>query len=289
MDKKQIKNKAPKKRRVLHLNLGKALFVLPNLFTLSSVACGFYAITLLSAPLTADTFKICALAIFMAAFFDMFDGRVARMTKTQSAFGVEMDSLADVISFGVAPGLMVYRWGLSELGIWGVLAAFAYVACGAIRLARFNVLAQHHSSPSNYFVGMPIPGAATMVVSMVIFHQSYWGGTVESPRSVALIVLAVSLLMVSSVRYRTFKNLRPSPKVAFGLLLLVAICVTLCLLKGVATAVFTMVSSYFAMGLLEEMVYYKRRRLERQEARKQEAAAKEANATQAEGTAGENN
>lgn len=270
---KQVNKK--KNGKIRRLKLGKALFVLPNLFTLSSVACGFYAITLLArvnTPSVNDLYT-CALAIFLAAFFDMFDGRVARMTKTQSEFGVQMDSLADVMSFGVAPALMVYRWGLESYGWLGIFAAFVYVACGAIRLARFNVMAAKQVGPSNYFIGMPIPGGATMVVALIIFHQSYWGGAVQNPGYVALLVITIGLLMVSNVRYRTFKNLRPSPKVALCILILVAIAVGLALSKGVPTAVFTMVASYYAMGILEEIICFKSRRLEKLAA--QEAAAAE--------------
>lgn len=265
----EIKVNNKKGGRVRRLKLGKALFVLPNLFTLSSVACGFYAITRLahvSVP-TQEDFVICAWAIFLAAFFDMFDGRVARMTKTQSEFGVQMDSLADVMSFGVAPALMVYRWGLEDFGWLGFFAAFVYVACGAIRLARFNVMAQHQVGPCNYFIGMPIPGGATMVVSMIIFHQSYFGGQVQNPVYIALLVACIGLLMVSNVRYRTFKNLRPSPRVAFGLLILIALAVSLVIIKGVATAAFAIVASYYAMGILEEVVFFRSRRVERMAAK----------------------
>lgn len=258
-----------KKRKVRRLKLGKALFVLPNLFTLSSVACGFYAISLLAktAVPTAETFTVCAWAIFLAAFFDMFDGRIARMTKTQSAFGGEMDSLADVISFGVAPALTVYRWGLEELGYWGIFAAFVYVACGAIRLARFNVMAQNHVGSMNYFVGMPIPGGATMVVAMIIFQQSYLGHPIQNQAYVAALVIAIGLLMVSNVRYRTFKNLHPSPRVGLALLVLVVVTVALAVSKGVAVAAFTLVSGYFAMGILEEVIFFRSRHQERVAAR----------------------
>src|SRR5258708_25141661 len=121
------------------MKLRKLMFVLPNLFTLSSIFCGFYAITLCAGEASPSQLYQAALAIFFAMFFDGFDGRVARLTKTQSDFGIELDSLADVISFGAAPALLVYKWALLPLGFVGVFLAFVFVACGALRLARFNL------------------------------------------------------------------------------------------------------------------------------------------------------
>src|SRR5256886_11496453 len=119
-------------------NLRKLMFVLPNLFTVSSIFCGVYSITLSAGEPTGDNFYRAAVAIFFGSFFDAFDGRVARLTRTQSDFGVELDSLADVISFGVAPAILVYKWALAGMGIGGIVISAIYAACGAIRLARFN-------------------------------------------------------------------------------------------------------------------------------------------------------
>src|SRR5260221_10203387 len=123
------------------MKLRKLLFVLPNLFTVSSIFCGFYAATLCTGEASPAQLYQAALAIFFGIFFDGFDGRVARLTKTQSQFGMELDSLADVITFGAAPALVVYRWALQPLGIAGIFIAFLFAACGALRLPRFNVLA----------------------------------------------------------------------------------------------------------------------------------------------------
>src|SRR5437667_7485401 len=131
-------------------NLRKLMFVLPNLFTVSSIFCGVYSITLSAGEPTGDNFYRAAVAIFFGSFFDAFDGRVARLTRTQSEFGVELDSLADVITFGVAPGVLMYRWSLYQLGSAGLFAGFVYVACAALRLARFNVLAAHEPGPSKH-------------------------------------------------------------------------------------------------------------------------------------------
>src|SRR5438128_3454293 len=152
-------------------NLRKLMFVLPNLFTVSSIFCGVYSITLSAGEPTGDNFYRAAVAIFFGNFFDAFDGRVARLTRTQSDFGVELDSLADVITFGVAPAILVYKWALYELGFAGMAIAAVYAACGAIRLARFNVIAHAESGTQRYFIGLPIPLAAGMLVSLVIALQ----------------------------------------------------------------------------------------------------------------------
>ncbi|HEX9602767.1 MAG TPA: CDP-alcohol phosphatidyltransferase family protein, partial [Myxococcales bacterium] len=125
---------ARERRRRRRPNLRKLMFVLPNLFTVSSIFCGVYSIMLSAGEATADNFYRASVAIFFGNFFDAFDGRVARMTKTQSEFGVELDSLADVITFGVAPAILVYKWALYELGFLGIAIAGIYAACGAIRL-----------------------------------------------------------------------------------------------------------------------------------------------------------
>ncbi len=188
------------------------MFVLPNLFTVTSIFCGFYALTLVCGEARPDQLYQAALAIFFAMFFDGFDGRVARLTRTQSQFGMELDSLADVISFGVVPGLLVHKWALAPLGLAGLLIAFAFTACGALRLARFNVIAQRsgHGGASRFFVGLPIPLAAGVLISMVIAHHVARGGPLEAEARVPITfcVAALALLMVSTVRYRTFKDFK---------------------------------------------------------------------------------
>src|SRR6185295_3876011 len=141
------------------MKLHKLKFVLPNLFTVTSIFCGFYALTLCAGEASPSQLYQAALAIFFAMFFDGFDGRVARLTRTQSQFGVELDSLADVMSFGLVPAILVYKWALAPLGFWGIFVAFMFASCGALRLARFNVLAQRsgHGGSSRFFVGLPIP------------------------------------------------------------------------------------------------------------------------------------
>src|SRR5713101_6731240 len=177
--------------------LSKLKFVLPYLFTVSIIFCGVYSITLSAGEPTGDNFYRAAVAIFFGIFFDAFDGRVARMTRTQSDFGVELDSLADVISFGVAPAILVYKWALGGMGIGGIVICSIYAACGAIRLARFNVLAHSESGSQRYFVGLPIPLAAGMLVALVVALHNLRAPVSEAIGlwPIATLVLVLAFLM----------------------------------------------------------------------------------------------
>jgi len=238
----------------MQINLRKAMFVLPNLFTVSSIFLGFYAMTLCAGEASPAQLDQAALAIFFAIFFDAFDGRVARMTRTQSDFGVELDSLADVVSFGAAPALLVYKWALAPLGFAGFFLSFAFAACGALRLARFNVLAHRgEKGSSRFFVGLPIPLAAGTIVALVIAHYRAVGAISSHSTRIAIAVgvALLSFLMVSTVRYRTFKDVHLSARS----LLLFAFLVMAGVGVGVATApanvLVVYMLAYVALGLGE--------------------------------------
>jgi CDP-diacylglycerol---serine O-phosphatidyltransferase len=251
-------SKAAGSRREAWMKLRKLMFVLPNLFTVTSIFCGFFALTLCAGEASPSQLYTAALAIFFAMFFDAFDGRVARLTKTQSDFGVELDSLADVISFGVAPAMLVYKWALAPLGFLGIFLSFAYAACGALRLARFNVLAQRspHSGASRFFVGLPIPLAAGMIVSMVIAHYGMRAQPLGSagPVVIAVVVSLLALLMVSTVRYRTFKDLRLSAKSASIFMLMCGGGVVIATQLHASFILLAYFSLYLAYGLVESGV-----------------------------------
>lgn len=252
-----------RRRRRIRFDLQKAMFVLPNLFTVSSIFCGFYAITLCMGEATPLHLYRAAIAIFFGMFFDMFDGRVARLTKTQSDFGVQLDSLADLVSFGAAPGVLLYRWTLVDLEFVGVFIAFVYVACGALRLARFNVLAAREPGSLKYFVGLPIPLAAGTVVSLVMSSYPFERPTPGGVVGVAVVTLMLGALMVSNVRYRTFKDLRPSKKsitITFVVVLTFA-AVSAQLKPTIALA--SLFLGYITLGMVEEVVFFRRRRAER--------------------------
>jgi CDP-diacylglycerol--serine O-phosphatidyltransferase len=240
------------------MKLRDLMFVLPNLFTVSSIFCGFYAMTLCAGDASPTQLYQAALAIFFGIFFDGFDGRVARLTKTQSLFGQELDSLADVVTFGAAPALLVWKWALQPFGIGGVLAAFVFAACGALRLARFNVLAirSTHGGSSHFFVGMPIPFAAAGVISMIIAFQNAHGGELpnEFRWPVLGAVVFLALLMVSTVRYRTFKDVRPSPRSALMLLAILAVGILVATQIHPAWVLVAYFGLYMVSGLIESAI-----------------------------------
>jgi CDP-diacylglycerol--serine O-phosphatidyltransferase len=245
------------------MRLRKALFVLPNLFTVSSIFCGFYALALCAGERPGRYYQA-GLAILFAIFFDAFDGREARLTKTQSEFGMQLDSLADVVSFGAAPALLLYKWTLEPLGFWGLFVAAAYVSCGALRLARFNLLANRHAS-SQFFIGLPIPVAAGAVIAVVIAH-----GVTDAalpPIPMMILTLALSYLMVSNIRYRTFKSTRLNRRRAALLFLVVGLSVVSAIQFKPAAVLVAAIGAYILIGLGESVVLFRRNRLERRRAR----------------------
>jgi CDP-diacylglycerol---serine O-phosphatidyltransferase len=251
---------APAPPRRLPFDLRKALFILPNAFTVASIVCGFWAIILASDDAGPTEFLNAGLLLVLAAFFDTFDGRIARLTRTQSDFGMQMDSLADVMSFGLAPAVIVYHWGLHSLGLVGMFGSACFAACGAIRLARFNVLAQRKQGDPNYFVGLPIPGAATMLVSVIMAQSKIIGEDVVATSSVLVLVIVLSYLMISRVGFRTFKNFKPK----VGNLPLVLVIVSSVFLVGALlkwwSALVFVAGLYVFSGLCEDVIRYFRRR-----------------------------
>ncbi len=180
--------------------LHRGVYLLPNLLTTCGLFSGFYSIIC-----TLDgSYQAAALAILVAHVFDGLDGRIARLTKSTSRFGIEYDSLSDVIAFGVAPGILVYKWALEPWGHWGWLAASLYVACGALRLARFNV--QVDTVQKRGFVGLPIPAAADTVASTVLLYYFFGGEGATHKHIILLVVIyALAALMISNITYQSFK------------------------------------------------------------------------------------
>lgn len=235
--------------------MNKGIYLLPNLFTTGNLLCGFSSVI---ASINGKYVQA-ALAILIAVVLDCLDGKVARMTNSSSAFGVEYDSLADLLSFGMAPGLLLYAWTLRLFGHFGWLAAFLFVICGALRLARFNVQATHEQQ--SIFVGLPIPAAAGVIASAVLLSQQLYGdfGGIDSDRllSVVLAVYVLALLMVSNFKYRSFKHLRlkrPRP-----LHLLVGAVLTLfVIILMPALALFLLFFGYALSGPVEALVRRKK-------------------------------
>ena len=200
----------------------KGIYVLPNLFTTANLFCGFYS----AIASMKGMYEIAAVAILIAVVLDSLDGRIARMTHTTSRFGGEYDSLCDLVTFGVAPSLLVYNWSLLAYGKWGWLGAFLFCVCGALRLARFNV--QIGVIDSRVFNGLPIPGAAAVLATGVLLFYYLGGEGRFSNLSVMIVVIAHSLFMVSSIKYYSFKDLNffsRKPFMSFVLIVLILVIV----------------------------------------------------------------
>lgn len=195
----------------------KGIYLLPNLLTTAGLFSGFFAIV----SSMNGRFEAAAVAIFIAMIFDGLDGRVARLTNTQSEFGAQYDSMSDMLSFGIAPALVAYNWGLAEYGKFGWLAAFIYVACAALRLARFN--ANLGVTDGRFFQGLASPAAAAIIAGMV------WSGSIYQVDGdnigylVGLLTIVIGLLMVSNFRYNSFKDLNWRDRVSFLTILMVVL------------------------------------------------------------------
>lgn len=230
----------------------RKVYLLPNFVTTMNMFFGFYSVV---ASINAD-FVMAAWAILIASIFDMLDGRVARLAKATSSFGVEYDSLCDLVSFGVAPGVLLYTWALEPFGRLGWLAAFLFVACGALRLARFNVTTS--SLPPGYFQGLPIPMAAGIVATFLIFNDALLWPVMSSARIVALVIaLGMASLMVSSIPFPSFKEFNWRSRASFGYLLVGVLVMILIAVRPEVT-LFALLSSYVALSLVWALVSWSR-------------------------------
>lgn len=249
-DEQKTENPVQEKKR------RRGIYLLPNLFTTACLFAGFYAIV----AAIGGRFEPAAIAIFVAMIMDGLDGRVARLTNTQSAFGAEYDSLADMISFGLAPALVMYVWSLSSLGKLGWLAAFVYTAGTALRLARFNT--QVGRADKRYFQGLASPAAAAVMAGFVWIGQSY---QLEG-RVIAIIAFVVTalmgVLMVSNVRYRSFKDLDLKGRVPFVAILVVVLVFVLISIDP-PQILFTVFALYALSGPVITLITLRRRKARR--------------------------
>ncbi len=192
----------------------RGIYLVPNLITSASLFGGFYSIV---AALDGNYYAS-AVAILISVLLDAMDGRIARLTNTNTRFGIEYDSLADLVSFGVAPGILIFTWALRPYGRFGWLAAFLFVVCGALRLARFNI--QINTVESRVFNGLPIPAAASLIATTVLLF-SYTGGTgVTKHVTILIVTYLLAFLMVSNIKYYSFKDLDIRERRPFGLLVI---------------------------------------------------------------------
>jgi CDP-diacylglycerol--serine O-phosphatidyltransferase len=259
----------------------KTYYILPNLFTLSNVFSGFISISLSASGQGGSDLYLAALAICFGFFFDTFDGRVARLTKTQTDLGRDLDSLSDLVTFGAAPALLVYKWGLTSFGRWGLVISGLFLCGGALRLARFNVLSRReeisgHKNPGKYTLGLTIPAAASVVVLMVLLTHNAGQFQKISQGLVAAVVLALAYLMVSRIRFRSFKDVRPTRKTVGAILVVAGGWLAMRMNRVDDAFIFlTLISAYIALGLTEEIIFIRRRLAEaraRQSGRAEEDA-----------------
>jgi len=249
------------------LDLRKTLFLLPNIITLSSVFCGFDSVRITATAQGDDDYYRASLLLVFALFFDTLDGRVARLTKTQSAFGLQIDSLADVVCFGVAPAILVYKWSLWQRPFAGLVASYVFAAAAAVRLARFNVLSMGDkgapTKPGQYIVGLPVPGAAGILISLVLANHAM-GDELRlfGPKYVwAMIALTIfmSFLMVSTIKFRSFKDVRLNLR-TFGLVAFtVGSSAIVSLQTRPAFVLVWLLSCYVLIGLVESVLALSRR------------------------------
>jgi len=230
----------------------KGIYLLPNFFTLMNLFFGFYSVI---CSIEQD-FSTAAVAILIAAVFDLFDGKIARVTHTSSHFGAEFDSLADLVSFGMAPGVMMYLWILQPFGRLGWLAAFLFTACGALRLARFNT--QLDQPGDGYFTGLPIPAAAGMNAVTVLFVLDL-GLNPEIIRfPILILTYLLSFLMVSTIKYYSFKKVDLFKSMNFNVLVKMMLILILIASKPSIT-LYVIALGYIASGPFKYLLWHSRK------------------------------
>lgn len=222
----------------------RGMYLLPSLFTVGNLFCGYACVmyAMRGDLATAAPF------IGIAFLLDGLDGRIARLTGTTSAFGVELDSLADVVSFGMAPAVLAFAWGLSELGRWGWAAGFLYVTAAAMRLARFNIQTGGQSD-KRYFIGLPSPAAAGVPAATVFLYPYPLIGTVQALAAIAVVVIP-AVLMVSTVKFRSFKTLNFGWDRSYGKLFVFAVMIVIIATEP-RIALVVMAYAYVVSGFVE--------------------------------------
>jgi len=219
----------------------RGIYILPNLFTTAALFCGFFAIV----QAMKGVFELASISIFVAMVLDGLDGRVARLTRTQSAFGAEYDSLSDMVSFGVAPALVTYAWALKDLGRFGWVAAFIYCAGAALRLARFNSTAE--ATDKRFFQGLPSPAAAALVAGFVWVMIDLGVEPTQVSWLAGAVVIFAGITMVSNVRFYSFKDLNLRRSVPFVVIVAIALAIAL-LAYETAVALFGVFVVYALSG-----------------------------------------
>jgi len=231
----------------------RGVYILPNLFTTGNLFCGFWAII----SVFQERFLYAAIAILLASVFDVLDGKVARLSGATSKFGIQYDSLADLVSFGIAPAVLAFSWALRPYGRFGWLAAFLFVVCGALRLARFNV--QASAAEVKYFKGLPIPAAASMIALTILLYlrliETGWVKDIV----ILVMIYILAFLMVSNIRYFSFKELDLSRRKPFSIFIFVILSMIVIIMEPVIV-LFAFVLFYVISGPTNLLIAWHRKR-----------------------------
>lgn len=258
----------PRRKKIPIKEMKKGIFILPSLLTVTSIFFSFYAVV----ESIQGQFWLAGCLILVAGFFDGIDGKVARWTKTTTRFGLELDSLADVLSFGMAPAILMYIWALQPHGRIGWVTAFLFVACGALRLARFNV--QSGTIDPKRFNGLPIPAAAAMVATTVLFFDRMGLNAADYACYLMLLTLLLSFFMVSSIKFHAFKDLTRVKQKPFSST--VAFVLLLALIAAAPTVVpFFLCSAYLVSGPVLTIWLYRTRKKAQEKAAEDASTAAE--------------
>jgi CDP-diacylglycerol--serine O-phosphatidyltransferase len=232
----------------------RGVYILPNLFTTGNLFCGFWAIV----SVFQEGFEYAAYAILLASVFDVLDGKVARLSGATSKFGVQYDSLADLVSFGVAPAVLAFSWALREYGRFGWLAAFLFVVCGALRLARFNVMSA--SGETKYFKGLPIPAAASMIALTILLYlrliETGWVKDIV----ILVMIYVLAFLMVSNIRYFSFKELNLARTKPFSIFMFIVLSMIVIVMEPVIV-LSSFVLAYVFSGPVNMIIAWRKKRV----------------------------
>jgi len=241
------------KKRRTPIKMRKGIYILPNLLTTGNLLAGFWAII----AVFQERFYFAAVAILLAAVFDEFDGKVAKLSGTTSKFGMQYDSLADLVSFGVAPALLAFSWALRPYGKFGWLAAFLFVACGAIRLARYNVLAS--AGETKYFKGLPIPVAAAMISFTILLYFQLIETDLIKDIVILVMIYVMAFLMVSNIRYFSLKELNLRKRKPFSIFIFVVLSLVVIVMEPVVV-LFAAVLIYVFSGPVGMVLAWRKKR-----------------------------
>ena len=232
----------------------RGIYILPNLLTTGNLLCGFWSII----SVFQERFYFAAVAILLAAVFDEFDGKVAKLSGTTSKFGMQYDSLADLVSFGVAPALLAFSWALRPYGKFGWLAAFLFVACGAIRLARYNVLAS--VGETKYFKGLPIPVAAAVIAFTILLYFQLIETDWVKDIVILVMIYVLAFLMVSNIRYFSLKELNLAKRKPFSILIFVVLSLVVIVMEPVVV-LFAFVLFYVFSGPVSMVLAWRKKKV----------------------------